>query len=209
MALNLFDFFKGKSKKQPNYNPIKIPLGNSQYNPFSQTVGEVLQGATLEPPVPSPLPKPTEVTPDNLFKGTIKPIDYTSPTVVETADNWNDIVRAAYTASQIYGIHPAVILSQMGAESRRGTSNPALTRSNYFGYQAYDDSPEKSRKFNNYFDSINAYGRLITQDPKYAKAMEVRHDPYAMIRAIKDAGYATDPKYVNMITNTREWKAFR
>lgn len=54
------------------------------------------------------------------------------------------------------------------------------------------------RAYNNFADSISDYFDLICKNSRYKKAIN-SSSPEECIKAIKDGGYATDPKYVDSI----------
>lgn len=54
------------------------------------------------------------------------------------------------------------------------------------------------RAYNSLEESVADYFDLITRTPRYRKACEA-NSPRECIEAIKNGGYATDPKYVNTI----------
>ena len=121
--------------------------------------------------------------------------------------DWESLKAQAIPIFQEYGIPPAVGLAQMALESARGTSQRAREQKNLFGYAVYsDNAPGKT--YSNPLDSIRDYARLISQDPRYQKAMEHADDPKRMIQEIKKAGYAADPDYVSSITNTPEFREY-
>lgn len=129
------------------------------------------------------------------------------------------IQRFAPAAQEIedkYGVPASVALAQAGLESGwdadartlfgikgRGDagSNNMATTENYGGkyvhindnFAAYS-SPEAA---------FDAYGRLISQNPRYSGAMEAarRGDIQGTVQGIKSGGYATDPYYVGKIMN--------
>lgn len=57
------------------------------------------------------------------------------------------------------------------------------------------DIEDYFRKFDTPADSFRHYAQFIFDNPRYKKALEVRHDPVAYLREIARAGYATNPNY--------------
>lgn len=51
------------------------------------------------------------------------------------------------------------------------------------------------RKYNSPTDSFRHYANFILTNPRYKKALEVRHDPELYLREIARAGYATNLDY--------------
>jgi len=151
-----------------------------------QSMGEIL-GASQQIPSPTPTATPTPF-PEN-------------PT-------FEDLLNYNEQKAKQEGFHPSPIASQMAAESARGQSRFAKERNNLFGMGSYDNDLDKTFRYDNPFQSIDSYYDLIKNDKRYGNAYEVRDDPYKYIQAIKDAGYATDPNYVPMISNTPEWRRY-
>jgi len=106
------------------------------------------------------------------------------------------------------GFHPAPLVSQFAAESERGQSRFARERNNYLGLGAYTSDPGKAIRFDSPEASMDYYLDLISKDPRYAKAFAVRQDPNAYLNELTRVPYATDPNYVNMITNTPEYRKY-
>lgn len=58
----------------------------------------------------------------------------------------------------------------------------------------------KFRAYDSYEDSFRDYARLITENPRYAKAMQSTGSASAYATALQKAGYATDPLYANKLS---------
>lgn len=54
---------------------------------------------------------------------------------------------------------------------------------------------DKFRKYNDRSESFVDHARLLSENPRYGKAMDKKEDPDAMATEIKKAGYATDSGY--------------
>jgi len=121
--------------------------------------------------------------------------------------NFQHLIDVAKARAEAQGFHPAPIVSQMASESERGKSRFARERNNMFGIGAFDNNLDNTHRYGSPEESIDAYLKLISTDPRYAKAYEQRQDPVKYIQAIKDAGYATDPNYVRTTMNTPEWRS--
>lgn len=119
---------------------------------------------------------------------------------------FRNLIALAETKARARGFHPAPIVSQMAAESERGKSRFARERNNLFGIGSFDNNLDNTWKFKSPEESIDAYLNLIETDKRYAKAYAKRNNPKEYIKAIKAAGYASDPNYVQTITNTPEWR---
>ena len=55
------------------------------------------------------------------------------------------------------------------------------------------------RKYETVEECMNDHVSFFTKNKRYAKALEVRHDPYLFIDAIAKASYATDPNYAKLL----------
>lgn len=53
------------------------------------------------------------------------------------------------------------------------------------------------RKYDTPEESFTDHANFLIRNPRYAKALAVKSDPYAFIDAIAAAGYATDPLYAS------------
>ena len=124
----------------------------------------------------------------------------------QQSGDWNSLVQQAIPIANHYGINPAVMVGQMALESGRGSSNFAKTRNNLFGYQAYDSNPNMAKSYQTPQQSMMDYAQLITGDPRYRGAAGLYNDPIGQLTAIKNAGYATDPDYIQKITSLPEFK---
>ncbi len=108
-------------------------------------------------------------------------------------------------------IPPSVLIAQTMLESRNGASTLSSLYNNHFGYKCSetcrkpghcvnmaDDKPtDRFRCFANTEHAFNEYAKLLKL-PRYKKARKAGN-PYDAIAALKKAGYATDPNYVNAV----------
>ncbi len=61
---------------------------------------------------------------------------------------------------------------------------------------------QQQQSFRAYADwgqSVRDYAKLVENNERYADAVDQAHDPAAYLQGLKDAGYATDPKYAEKI----------
>lgn len=58
----------------------------------------------------------------------------------------------------------------------------------------------KFRAYDSYEDSFRDYARLITENPRYAKAKQNTGSAQAYASALQNAGYATDPQYASKLS---------
>lgn len=132
--------------------------------------------------------------------------------------DWEEFKQVAQKVAQEEGYPVAVLLGQAAQETGRNVSSaPGY---NFFGikgpgqtlktWEDYGNGPvtvmANFRAYNSPEDSIRDYINLIKNN--YPQAWALRDNPTAMIQAIKAGGYATDPNYVNAVTNTPEFKQF-
>jgi flagellar protein FlgJ len=131
------------------------------------------------------------------------------------------LLPEATAAARSLGVEPGVLLAQAALETGWGastTSHPdGRPANNLFGIKAGSDwngarvaswtiehedggvvrKREMFRAYARPADSFADYVRLITGSPRYAAALERAADPEAYARAVSEAGYATDPAYVD------------
>ncbi|MGF1726706.1 flagellar assembly peptidoglycan hydrolase FlgJ [Photobacterium nomapromontoriensis] len=133
----------------------------------------------------------------------------------------------AEKAAQALGTDPSVLIAQAALETGWGQKvikNAAGSSNNLFNIKAdprwsgakvatntlefHQGIPvqEKAafRSYDTYQDSFNDYVRFLNDNPRYSKALEHPADPSQFIRNIHQAGYATDPKYVDKIISVME-----
>ena len=92
-------------------------------------------------------------------------------------------------ANAIFGIK--------ATKSWKGKVYNAKTKECYDGV-TYVTINDCFRAYNNFADSISDYFDLICKNSRYRKAL-IAETPKECIEAIKEGGYATDPKYVDSI----------
>lgn len=59
---------------------------------------------------------------------------------------------------------------------------------------------EKFRAYDSYADSFRDYAKLLSDNPRYAKVLEQGESVQGFAQALQRAGYATDPKYAEKLT---------
>ena len=64
------------------------------------------------------------------------------------------------------------------------------------------------RAYASYADSFNDYARFIQSNPRYGEALNRVEDGAAYLRALQQAGYATDPGYARKIQALMDRPAF-
>ena len=113
-------------------------------------------------------------------------------------DTYHDI--DAQLSSE-YGIPWEAVMAQGILESASGTSRLARERNNFFGIGAVDSNPNAAKYFSSPAEGWRGYFEFIKNNPRYRNHGAFDHpgDPIGYIQAIKAAGYATDPNYVQKL----------
>ena len=106
-----------------------------------------------------------------------------------------------------YGIPWETVMAQGILESASGTSYFARERNNFFGIGAFDSNPDNAFSYPTPEAGWEGYYKNIAVTPTYRNhgvfQGETITNPYAYARAIKNAGYATDPNYVSKLSSER------
>ena len=127
--------------------------------------------------------------------------------------------HAAQAVARETGIPASFMIGQAGHETGWGRSEIRTAGGgnsfNLFGIKAtagwtgrvaeittteyVDGEPRKMtakfRAYDSYEDAFRDYARLISQSPRYAKAMENLHSAQGFAQGLQQGGYATDPQY--------------
>ena len=100
-----------------------------------------------------------------------------------------------------YGIPWETVIAQGIIESASGTSNFARERNNFFGIGAFDSNPNAAKSYSSPQEGWKGYYENIAKTSTYRAhgAFNYPNDPYGYLVAIKAAGYATDPNYVQKV----------
>lgn len=122
-----------------------------------------------------------------------------------------------------YGMDPKAIVSQAAVETGWGKfvihSSDGNSSHNLFGIKANkgwegkqaivdtlefnNDIPQKQkaafRVYESLEDAMDDYGKFITSQPRYARAVAHAADANRYTQALQEAGYATDPAYAKKI----------
>ncbi len=107
-----------------------------------------------------------------------------------------------------YGIPSSIILGQGILESGAGTGPLSILANNHFGIKChkdwtgpsvnYDDDEEQEcfRKYDKSIESYQDHALFLLNRPWYKPLFDLEKDDYKLwARGLKNAGYATDPKY--------------
>lgn len=100
-----------------------------------------------------------------------------------------------------YGIPWETVVAQGIVESASGTSEFARERNNFFGIGAFDSNPNAAKSYSSPQEGWKGYFENIVNTSTYREhgAFDYPNDPYGYLTAIKAAGYATDPNYIQKI----------
>lgn len=111
-----------------------------------------------------------------------------------------------------HGIPASVIMAQAISESRSGTSALAQKSNNHFGIKCHlqwsgdtvikhdDTLNECFRKYARIEDSYEDHSLFLKTRPRYANLFNLSVTDYAgWCRGLKNAGYATSPKYAEQL----------
>lgn len=107
-----------------------------------------------------------------------------------------------------YGIPSSIILGQGILESGAGTGPLSILANNHFGIKChkdwngpsinYDDDEEQEcfRKYDKSMESFQDHAIFLLNRPWYRPLFDLEKDDYKLwAKGLKNAGYATDPKY--------------
>lgn len=111
-----------------------------------------------------------------------------------------------------YRIPASITMAQGIIESGSGLSTLAKESNNHFGIKCHTDwkgekvyhdddaKGECFRKYDAVEDSYRDHSIFLSTKPRYAALFELDPDDYkAWAKGLKDAGYATNPKYADML----------
>lgn len=179
-------------------------VGENKFGVTSPPKQEVRK--TRPPAERKTLPKKKKQTVEYLFTG--KKMSY----IPGNAESFAKAVAPyAMRVAAETTIPPSVLIAQTMLESRNGESKLSFLYNNHFGYKCSekcrkpghcvnmaDDKPtDRFRCFANTEHAFKEYAKLLKL-PRYKKARKAGN-PYDAIVALKKAGYATDPNYVNAV----------
>ncbi|MBF4473718.1 glucosaminidase domain-containing protein [Flavobacterium sp. HJJ] len=112
-----------------------------------------------------------------------------------------------------YGIPASIILAQGILESGAGQSDLAVNANNHFGIKCHDWTGDKVykdddsanecfRKYKQASESYKDHAMVLTGKTRYASLFKLPKGDYkAWAKGLREAGYATDPKYPEKLIN--------
>jgi hypothetical protein len=125
--------------------------------------------------------------------------------------------RVAVNEMMLYGIPASITLAQGIIESAAGTSKLAINANNHFGIKCHkewkgstfiqDDDTEDEcfRKYQDPLESFRDHSLFLTSRDRYKSLFILDKTDYkGWATGLKAAGYATNPKYAEMLVKTIE-----
>ena len=124
-------------------------------------------------------------------------------------------LNLAIEESMIHNIPVSIILGQAILESSSGTSRMARNENNHFGikwrgkgkYGIYnDDSPtDRFQHYSSVWWSYRHHSKLLALAPRYKHLTKLPREEYKKwAKGLKKAGYATEPKYAQILIKVIE-----
>jgi LysM repeat protein len=123
----------------------------------------------------------------------------------------------AMTEMRKHGVPASITLAQGILESSSGNSDLATEANNHFGikckkdwtgpafYKDDDAKDECFRKYSNAIDSYEDHSLFLKNSQRYASLFLLPQDDYkGWAHGLKKAGYATNPKYAELLIKTVE-----
>lgn len=119
----------------------------------------------------------------------------------------------AMSNMKTYGIPASIILAQGILESGAGQSDLAVNANNHFGIKCHDWTGDKIykdddaanecfRKYNQASESFKDHAMVLTGKTRYANLFTLPKGDYkAWAKGLREAGYATDPRYPEKLIN--------
>ncbi|MGY6561583.1 MAG: glucosaminidase domain-containing protein [Luteibaculaceae bacterium] len=131
----------------------------------------------------------------------------------EYVDQWHEV---AIFQMQRHKIPASIILAQGILESGFGNSRLAVKANNHFGIKCHgwqgekiyhddDEAKECFRKYSDARQSFEDHSLFLTSRPRYAGLFQLDITDYkGWAKGLKDAGYATNPKYPQLLIDIIE-----
>jgi LysM repeat protein len=139
---------------------------------------------------------------------------YSDSDIVIYVDHYKELaIRKMYE----YKIPASITIAQGIFESGCGTSRLATEGNNHFGIKCHkdwigdtilvddDEDQECFRQYKKVEDSYDDHSRFLTTRPRYSQLFQLEIMDYtAWAKGLKEAGYATNPKYADRIISLIE-----
>ena len=149
-----------------------------------------------------------------LFSAILLSAGQPSQAVLDYIDQYKEIAVAEMLE---YKIPASITMAQGILESGAGMSELAKKSNNHFGIKChtdwngekvyYDDDAKDEcfRKYDQVEDSYRDHSKFLSSKPRYAGLFELDADDYkGWAKGLKAAGYATNPKYADLLINLIE-----
>lgn len=143
-------------------------------------------------------------------------ISFASPSTIsreQYIEMWKDVAIAQMVE---YKIPASITLAQGILESGYGNSDLARKANNHFGIKCHDwtgkkfykDDDKKDECFRSYKDASESYkdhSLFLSGRSRYAKLFELKLTDYkGWAKGLREAGYATNPKYADLLIDLIE-----
>lgn len=149
-----------------------------------------------------------------LLKGLTGYAQSTSTLAKQYVENYKD---EAIKEMQLYGIPASITLAQGMLESGYAMSDLAKKANNHFGIKCHDDwkgptyisdddkKDECFRKYPTVLDSYTDHSLFLKSRARYAQLFDLNTTDYrGWAKGLKEAGYATEPKYAQRLVDLIE-----
>ncbi len=144
-----------------------------------------------------------------IFSGSVRSQENINPVVVEYVRTYADL---AIREMQRTGVPASIKLAQGILETEAGRSDLVRRSNNHFGikckswwngekvYHDDDEQGECFRKYAEAYDSWKDHSDYLKSQPRYAFLFELDPEDYkGWAKGLKKAGYATNPKYPQIL----------
>ncbi|HEY0045529.1 MAG TPA: glucosaminidase domain-containing protein [Flavobacterium sp.] len=179
------------------------------YKKPATTVRTVRKPATRKPVASAPVNRPESET----LEATSK-VKVTTELVLDYIDEFKDTAKRNMKQ---YGIPSSIIIAQGILESGSGTAALSVQANNHFGIKCHkewtgpsvshddDSAGECFRKYADASESYRDHALFLTSRPRYDFLFDFDKDDYkAWAHGLRQAGYATDPKYPDKLISLIE-----
>jgi len=132
-------------------------------------------------------------------------VKVTTAMVLDYIDTYKEIAKSNMRE---FGIPSSIILGQGILESGSGTGPLSVLANNHFGIKCHkdwngqsikyddDEAQECFRKYDQSIESFHDHAQFLTNRAWYRPLFDLEKDDYKLwAKGLKNAGYATDPKY--------------
>jgi flagellar protein FlgJ len=213
------------STQEPEINPdgsLSLPVRRSFYHNYEEQIKhreEVIANAERKEQVKTEKADAIENSGNNL---PIKSKDLEMITFESSQEFVDKLWPMAEKAAKDLGVSTGVLVSQAALETGWGQSILATVEKsshNLFNIKAdsrwegekiskesleYENNiavnkTSHFRSYSNYQDSFNDYVKFIKENPRYGEALQKVNNSEQYLHGIHQAGYATDPNYVEKI----------